>query len=168
VIPPGTLLTQEAPSSLTDFHERIRLTAPHTYLTTPSGGLGYGLAAGAGAAIADPTRPVLALVGDGSLHYSVSALWTAARTGAPLVTVVLANGEYGILKSFAAFNHLSTGLPGLELPGLDAVSLAEGYGVPGRRIVDPVELAEAVGKALAARRPALFEIPVDATVPELM
>ncbi|MGW4241702.1 benzoylformate decarboxylase [Nocardia sp. NPDC004722] len=167
-LPAGVRITHEAPSSLGEFHDHIRLREPDSFLTTPSGGLGYGLAAGVGAAIADPGRPVLAIIGDGSLHYSATALWTAARAGAAIVTVVLANGEYAILKAFADFNELRDPIPGLDLPGLDAVAVARGYGVPGRRVDDPVELAAVVADALRSGRPALFEIGIDAAVPPLL
>lgn len=168
VITPQVRVAQESPSNLAEFHDRVRLSTPDSFLTTPSGGLGYGLAAGVGAAIADPSRPVLAIIGDGSLHYSSSALWTAAQAGAPIVTVVMANREYAILKAFAGFNHVQGAVPGLDLPGLDAVSLAQGYGVPGRRVEDPATLAALVKDALAARKPALFEIPTDPAVPPLL
>jgi benzoylformate decarboxylase len=168
LLPDDVRLTNEAPSSLPVFHRHLRTDRPDSYLTTPSGGLGYGLAAGVGAALGDPTRPLLAIIGDGSLHYTAPALWTAARHQVRMVTLVMANREYGILKSFAAFNRLNDGIPGLDLPGLDAVALGQAYGVDSVRVQDPEEVARVVRDGLKARRPLLVEVPIDPAIPALL
>ena len=75
-------------------------------------------------------RTVLATIGDGSFQYSVQAIWTAAEHQLPIVFVVMRNGEYSILKSFAELEK-TPGVPGLDLPHLDIASLAAGFRVPG-------------------------------------
>jgi len=172
-LPERLRVTNESPSNLPDFHTYVPLTfAPCGYLTTPNGGLGYGLPAGVGAALADPGTPVLAVVGEGSLQYTGQALWTAAQHGAPVVTLVVRNDEYDILKAYGDFQQVD-GAPGLDLPGLDTVAYAQSYGVPGSRVdggPDAVRDAvlEALHEALRGGGPALIEAPVDRSVPSLV
>ena len=72
-------------------------------------------------------RTMVAAIGDGSFQYSVQAIWTAAQHKLPIVFVVLRNGAYAILKSFALLEE-TPDVPGLDLPGLDIASLATGFG----------------------------------------
>ena len=72
-------------------------------------------------------RTVVATIGDGSFQYSVQAIWTAAQHDLPIVFVVMRNEEYSILKSFALLEK-APGVPGMDLPGLDIVSIATGFG----------------------------------------
>jgi len=162
-------VTNESPSNLADFRTYVPLTfAPCGYLSTPNGGLGYGLPAGVGAAIADPDTPVLVVVGEGSLQFTGQALWTAARHRSPVVTLVIRNDEYDILKSYADFQDVG-GAPGLNLPGLDTVAYARSYGVPGTRVDNgPDAVRDAVVEALRSGGPALVEAPVEASVPPLV
>jgi benzoylformate decarboxylase len=71
-------------------------------------------------------------MGDGSMHYAITALWSAANYNIPVTIVVASNAEYGILKQFGAIEH-TTGIPGLDLPGFDIVATASSYGVNSRR-----------------------------------
>lgn len=168
-LPAQLRLTNESPSNLADFHAHIQMNhAPCGYLTTPNGGLGYGLPAGVGAALADPSTPVLATVGEGSLQYTGQALWTAAQEGADLVVLVLNNGEYDILKAFAAFEKVAK-VPGLDIPGLDPVAYAQAYGVPGQRVDTGADtVRDAVLDALSAGGPHLIEVPIEPSVVPLV
>ncbi|MCW3040342.1 MAG: benzoylformate decarboxylase, partial [Solirubrobacterales bacterium] len=111
--------------------------------------------------------PVLAIIGDGSLQFTVPALWTAARHDAPLVVLVMSNRQYTILKAFGEFNDLDGGIPGLELPGLDATLIARGYGVDARHVTYE-EVGAAVADGLAAGRPLLLQVSIDPEVPQLV
>ncbi len=168
-LPAQLRLTNESPSNLADFHAHMPMTyAPCGYLTTPNGGLGYGLPAAVGAAIADPRTPVLATVGEGSLQYTGQALWTAAQQGADVVALVLHNNAYDILKAFSVFEKV-TDVPGLDIPGLDPVAYATAYGVPGQRVDGgAAAVRDAVLDALNAGGPHLIEVPIDPTVPPLI
>src|SRR5262249_58644426 len=70
---------------------------PHDWLTVPGGAIGKGLPLAAGAALACPDRPVLALEADGSAMYTISALWTHAREQLDITTVIFSNRSYAIL-----------------------------------------------------------------------
>jgi benzoylformate decarboxylase len=109
--------------------------------------------------MARPDRPVLAVIGDGSLQYTVQALWTAARYQVPVTVLILNNGEYGILKDWT--HRLgSTSAPGLDLPGIDVVAIARGYGLHATRVQDPQELRQALEKAYLDSVPAVIEVPL--------
>ena len=91
------------------------------------GGLGWNLPASVGVALAERdsgrNRPVITVIGDGSFQYSVQSIWSAAQLHLPMLILVLRNEEYCILKSFAVLEE-APGVPGLDLPGIDFVSLA--------------------------------------------
>ena len=85
-----------------------------------------------GVQLAQPDRPVVCVVGEGSAQYAITALWSAAAYSVPLTVLVLRNAEYAILKWFADVESVS-GAPGLDLPSLSCLGVAEGYGVPASR-----------------------------------
>jgi benzoylformate decarboxylase len=78
---------------------------------------------------------VITIIGDGSFQYSVQSIWSAAQLHLPMLIVVMRNEEYCILKSFAVLEQ-TPGVPGLDLPGLDIVSIARGYGCDAARVDD--------------------------------
>ncbi|MBS1693038.1 MAG: acetolactate synthase large subunit [Actinobacteria bacterium] len=142
----------------------------HDWLTLTGGAIGYGMPAAVGAAIAAPERPVLSLQADGSAMYTVSALWTQAREGLDVTTVVYNNGAYDILR--LELQRVRAGAPGptaarlLDLgnPALDFVSLAEGMGVPACRATTAEDLSTALGRASAEPGPHLIE----AVIPSML
>ncbi len=161
--PADSVLVQEAPSSIPAIMHHLVFDQPASYYTMASGGLGFGLPAAVGLALAERQsgreRPVLACIGDGSLHYSVQALYTAAQHRQRVVVIVPRNGEYGILKMFARQED-TPGVPGLELPGLDAVQIAQGYGVTALRAGTADEVRAALKEAFKRDGPTLIEVPV--------
>jgi benzoylformate decarboxylase len=112
-------------------------------------------------------RPVLAVIGDGSLQYSIQALWTAAQKGLPVVVVVPLNAEYAILKSFAVLEE-TPGVPGLDIPDLDIVALARGYGCHGVLAETSEDVASALAEAFGRSGPTVIAVPVTPTVPPLI
>ena len=109
--------------------------------------MGFGLAAAIGVQIAQPDRPVVCVLGEGSAQYAITGFWTAAAYRAPVTFLVLRNEEYSILKWFGMLENVE-GAPGLDLPALDVSAVASGYGVPSRRVSDREELTEALRSAL--------------------
>ncbi len=91
-------------TSVDTIWDRFDISRPGSLFFPASGGLGWGLPAAVGLQLGDPSRRVLALLGDGAVHYTVSALWTAARYRVPVVFVVARNQEYGALKKFTRVN----------------------------------------------------------------
>ncbi|WP_246106826.1 benzoylformate decarboxylase [Pseudonocardia kunmingensis] len=156
-LPADAVLVNESTSNTAAFWERVPIRRAGGLLFPAAGGLGFGLPAAVGAALADPDRPVVAVLGDGATQYGVQGLWTAARHDLPITFLVLRNGEYGGLRWFTGPLGVRD-VPGLDLPGIDAVTIAAGYGVPGER----VEALDQLAAALITPRdgPLLLEIPV--------
>jgi benzoylformate decarboxylase len=119
--------------------------------------LGWGLPAAIGLQLGDSSRRVLAPLGDGAVHYTVSGLWTAAQYKIPVVFVVARNSEYGALKRFARVMQ-APGTPGLELPGMDITGVATSYGVESARVESLSDLTSAVEQALGSDQPRLVEV----------
>ena len=95
--------------------------------------------------MAQPDRAVVAVIGDGSANYGITALWTAAQHRVPLTILLLRNGTYGALRWFADLLDVSNA-PGLDIPGLDFTRIAEGYGVPSQHVEDAEELRAVLAK----------------------
>ena len=136
---------------------------PHDWLTLTGGAIGQGLPLAAGAAIGCPGRPVLALEADGSAMYTISALWTYAREGLDVTTVVFNNRAYAILgmelQRVGATEAGATARSLLDLsrPDLDFVALATGMGVPATRAETATEFAAQLRRALAEPGPHLID-----------
>lgn len=121
-----------------------------------AGGLGYGFPAAIGAAAADPTRPVLAVSGDGGAMYSIAELATAKQYDLPVTWLIVDDGGYGILREYMtdAFGEATA----TELARPDFVALAQSFGVPAVR-TSVESLQEDLGKALAAPGPSVVVLP---------
>jgi len=161
--PAHTLWVSEAGSNEISITNSIRPAQRFSHLSAAGGGLGYGLPAAVGAQVAAPDRPVVALMGDGSIHYAITALWTAARYEIPLTVVVASNAEYAVVKEFGVWEK-TPNVPGLDLPGLDIVGTAASYGVGAHEANTTDEVVEMVKAGIADRkRPTLINartIPV--------
>jgi benzoylformate decarboxylase len=168
--PANAVLVEESPSNHADLNACWPITEPASYFTAASGGLGFGLPASAGIALGERetgrNRPVIAIMGDGSFQYSVQSLWTAAQQHLPIAVIVLRNREYAILKSLAAFEGIPD-LPGLDLPGLDIVSIAKGFGCDAALLDDLNSIKTATAKAWTKSKPTVLEIPISSQVPPL-
>ena len=167
-LPEDAMIADESASSKAKFHKYVRPGRPGGYLTSAAGGLGYCLPAAVGLKLANPERPVVCVIGDGSVMYSVQALWSAAQYGTNILVVVINNGGYSILKGFRDALGIPDTVPGLDLPDLDVVRVAEGLGVPGETVERPDALGEALERGLNGDRPRLLNVLVDPTVPKLL
>ena len=159
VWPEDGIAVVEAPSATLAVRNRLKLSKPGSWFFGAGGGLGFGLAAAVGVQMAQPGRPVVCVIGEGSVQYAVQAFWTAAAYDVPITVLVLRNEEYGILKWFAGLEEVE-GAPGLDLPKLDCSALASAYGVNARRTAGVDDTREALREAIASDRPELIEVPV--------
>jgi benzoylformate decarboxylase len=149
VWPQDGIAVVETPSSTLALRNRLRLSKPGSYFFGAGGGLGYGISAAVGVQLAQPQRPVICVLGEGSAQYGITALWTAAAYKVPVTFLVLRNDEYMILKWFSMLEQV-TGAPGLDLPGLDVAAVANAYGVPARTVEGREALAQALDDDIAA------------------
>ncbi len=155
-----SVIVEEAPSHRPAMQRFLPIRKSRSFYTVASGGLGYALPAAAGIALAE-RRPVVCLIGDGSAMYSIQALWTAAQHKLPLAVLVLNNGGYAALRSFSRMMQ-SKNVPGIDLPGIDFVAIAEGLGCNARKVVSSSDLPEAISAAQGGQGPTLIDIAVDA------
>jgi benzoylformate decarboxylase len=162
VKPADSPLITESTSTMVQQLRFLPSTRPGSFFATASGGIGWGVPAAVGIALGDRargvSRTVVATIGDGSFQYSVQAIWTAAQHRLPIVFVVMRNGEYSILKSFAALEK-TPGVPGLDLPGIDIASIAIGFGCRAVNVDSAEKLAREFITALESDGPTVIVVP---------
>jgi benzoylformate decarboxylase len=159
VFPHDAILVLEAPSSTPAVRNQLRIARPGSYYFGAGGGLGFGLAAAIGVQLAQPSRPVVCVLGEGSAQYAITGLWTAVAYNVPVTFLVLRNEEYAILKWFAQLENVE-GAPGLDLPALDCAAIARSYGMESVAVRGRDELRQALQDGIAASGPRLVEVPV--------
>jgi acetolactate synthase-1/2/3 large subunit len=164
LIPRDAIVVDEAVSSGRGLNGPTQHAQPHDWLTSMGGAIGYGLPVAVGAALACPSRKVIALEGDGSAMYTLQALWTLARESLDVTIVVFANRAYQILRG--EFANVGAGAPGqraidmltLDRPPLDWLALARGHGVEAGRATNLAALARELRRGLASEGPYLIEV----------
>ncbi len=166
LMPENAVLVEEAPSHRPLMHKFLPMRGQDSFYTMASGGLGYGLPASVGIALGRQDVRTVCVVGDGSAMYSIQALWTAAQRKLPLTVVVINNAGYGAMRSFSQVMQVRN-VPGLDLPGIDFVQIAQGMGCDAVRISKASELPDALARGLAYDGVSLIEVMVDWVVPLL-
>jgi benzoylformate decarboxylase len=166
LMPEDAALVEEAPSHRLLMNRFLPMRGQDSFITMASGGLGYGLPASVGVALGRPEIRTVCLIGDGSAMYSIQALWTAAQRKLPLTVVVINNAGYGAMRSFSQVMQVRN-VPGLDLPGIDFVKIAEGMGCDAVRVGKAAELAPALSRGLAHDGVSLIEVMVESAVPLL-
>ncbi len=131
-----------------------------------SGGIGWGLPASVGVALAQAPRPVCCFSGDGSAMYSIQSLWTAARMKLPITFVIADNGGYRIIKQRLLAFHGNDHFIGMDFadPSIDFAALARSLGMPAERITEADALTPALERAFASPGPKLLDVVVEGSV----
>lgn len=163
-LPEGAIVVDEALTSVRAFYDLTVNGPAHDYLMAcPGGAIGAGLPVATGAAVACPDRKVICLQADGSGMYTAQALWTQAREGLDVVTIILANRAYVILQlemravGVERVGRNAERMLTLDNPPIDWVHLAAGMGVEGRRVDTAEDLTDALAAANRRRGPFLIE-----------
>ena len=161
-LPQDAIVVEEALTSSTSLPAFLPLRDPKCFYGLASGGLGFGLPGAVGISLAQPARPVVAIIGDGSAMYGVQALWTAAHLKLPVTYVIANNRSYRILKERLVSMRASDRFTGMDLrdPEIDFTGLARSLGVPAERVTDPQGIVPALRAALQAGSPRLIEVMV--------
>lgn len=162
-MPENAIIADESISSGRAFFQLTRGAPVHSWLPTASGSIGIGLPMSIGAAIACPDRRIINLQADGSAMYTLQSLWTMAREKLDVVTIILANRGYAILRG--EMTNVGLGNPGpvardlleVDRPELDWVSLAKGMGVEATSAEDCRQFNDALEHALNRTGPFLIE-----------
>ncbi len=163
LLPEQAIVVNEALTSGAAMAGPTQSAAPHDLLDVTGGAIGMGIPAAVGAAIACPDRQVVSLQGDGGGMYAVQGLWTQAREGLDITTIIFSNRKYAILQmEFMRAGTHNLGPKAMDLlqldrPDLDWVAMAAGMGVPGQCAETAEDLAAALAKGLATPGPFLIE-----------
>jgi benzoylformate decarboxylase len=171
VVPEDIRLVDESITSGSGLGAFLPRRHPRDYFGLKGGGIGWGLPATLGVALATPEAPVLGLIGDGSAMYSMQGLWTAAHYGLRCIFVICNNGQYLILKRRlhaydgpAAKEQQYIGID-LVRPAIQFVDLARSLGVHAERTERPADLEQALKEALQRPGPTLIDVPLAADFP---
>lgn len=157
IAPENCIYLNEATSTLATLWSRLTIKESGSYYFAAAGGLGFALPAAMGVQMACPDRQVISFIGDGSMHYSISALWTAVRYKIPAIFIVLNNNGYMALKWFAELFDVDSA-PGLVIEGVDFVKIAEGYGVNSEQADSLQSFKLSLAAALESDGPSLIEV----------
>jgi acetolactate synthase-1/2/3 large subunit len=162
VFPQTVVLVNDAGNFSIFAHRYWRFSHPRTQVGPTSGAMGYGVPGGIGAKLADPSREVVALVGDGGFLMTGQELETAVRYDVPFTTVVFRNGLYGTiaLHQARAFHRTVA----VDIGEVDIAAVARGYGAEAWSVSTSDELVDALTAARACGRPAVVDCLVDPDV----
>lgn len=171
-LPADVVVYNESITAGSDLIRSLQLSLPGSLFGNHGGGIGQGLPGALGIKLANPKRPVVAIIGDGSAMYTVQSFWTAAHHHIAVVYVILNNQSYRILKYNMNRYRRSVGAPpgrvypamDLTQPELDFIEIAHGMGITGRRVTQPDDIQAAVEQALASNAPYVIDVLTDGTV----
>ncbi|MGH9843033.1 MAG: acetolactate synthase large subunit [Blastocatellia bacterium] len=163
LIPDNAIVMDESNTSMGPFHTMSQSAARHTLLAQPGGAIGLGLPCATGAAVACPDRAVINLQADGSAMYTIQSLWTQAREGLNVKTILLNNRSYRILGIELAragvkeVGQQAKRLIELSDPAIDWCQVSRGMGVPAVRVETAEGLATQLTCALNEPGPQLID-----------
>lgn len=162
--PEGAIIVDEGITVSLGYYHLTAGALPHSMLTVSGGSIGYGMPCATGAALACPERPVINLQADGSAMYTMQALWTQAREGLNVTTLICSNRGYRILRmeleraGIAVPGPRALALADIDRPVLDWIKLASGLGVPSCSVDTAEDLARELRASLAEPGPHLIEM----------
>lgn len=163
-IPENAIVVDESITTGWNFNSATVGARPHDWINVTGGSIGWAMPVALGAAIACPDRKVVTFESDGSGMYMPQTLWTQAREGVDVVTLILANRKYQILRNEMSnvgvnvVGDTAAKLLDIDRPTIDWVSIARGFGVPAERAETMEDLGAAYDRALATEGPALIEV----------
>lgn len=162
-LPKDAVLVDEGLTSTRNLTNLAPYTDRYSYHALASGGIGWGVPAAVGVALAQAPRPVCAVIGDGSAMYSIQAMWTAANMKLPLTYVICNNGGYRIIKQRLLSFHGNDHYIGMDFkdPPIDFVEMGNAMGIASQRIEDPKDLRPALEKAMSTPGPKLLDVVVE-------
>jgi benzoylformate decarboxylase len=161
-LPDNAIVVEEALTATSALTTFLPMHDANSFYGLASGGLGFGLPGAIGISLAQPGRPVVVAIGDGSAMYSIQALWTAAHLKLPITYVVINNRSYRIIKERLLAGRHTDQFVGMDMkdPPIDFVSVARGFGLSARSITNPLEVVSALQEAIQSKAPNLIEVIV--------
>jgi benzoylformate decarboxylase len=159
-----TIVVEESPSSRDALQLMVPTRKPCGFLSAAMGGLGFGIPAAIGLRMAQPGRPVVAVIGDGSSIYCIQALWTAATYGVGVVVFVMDNAHYLVMERLTARRGKA---PWPSLVNVSVDTVAAGFGVTAVRVSTPEQLVEVLDDVVPGLRsrgePLLVNVELEAS-----
>jgi len=161
-LPKDVIVVDETLTAAPAISAMLPMDNPQAYYGLASGGLGFGMAGAVGVALAQPTRPVVATIGDGSAMYSIQSLWTAAHLKLNITYVIINNRSYRIIKERLLAMRGTDDFVAMDMdnPAIDFAGVAKSMGMPSQVVTDPTQLAEVLKAAMASGGPNLVEVIV--------
>ena len=161
-LPKDVIVVDETLTASPAISALLPMDDPQAYYGLASGGLGFGMAGAVGVALAQPTRPVVATIGDGSAMYSIQSLWTAAHLKLNITYVIINNRSYRIIKERLLAMRGTDDFVAMDMnnPAIDFAGLAKSMGMPSQVVTDPTKLADVLKAAMASGGPNLVEVIV--------
>ena len=162
--PENAIVVDESVTSGMAYYSLAAAAAPHSLLTLTGGSLGMGMPCAVGAALACPDRQVISFQADGSAMYTLQALWTQAREGLDITTLICSNRSYDILKleliraGNAPLGQKALGLTDLKNPSIDWAKISQGMGVPAVSVGTAEQLVKELAAGLSESGPHLIEM----------
>ena len=172
-LPPDTLIADDSVTTRDAIHANVNFDTPGTVFGERGGALGWGMGGTLGLRLANPDRPVVGIVGDGSSMMTVQALWTAAAYDIPVVYIICNNRAYRVLKlnmNVYKRDILGEADPQSQYLAMDfplpfnIAGVAEAMGIHGQTITDPSEIGPAITAAIDSGRPAVLDISIDGSI----
>ena len=172
-LPDNAVIADEAITSRGALLQAVEPSEPGSYYAIRGGALGWAMPGSLGIKLANPDRPVVAVVGDGASMYTVQALWTAARYNIPVTYAICNNRSYRILKvnmdvylrGMLEDNERDSEYVGMDFATpLPLAELAESMGVAGQNVDDPAELRPALERAIGSGKPSVINVSIDGSL----
>jgi benzoylformate decarboxylase len=165
-LPANAVVVNEGLTSARHLTDLVPYRDRYGFHALASGGIGWGLPAAVGVALAQAPRPVACYSGDGSAMYSIQALWTAAHHKLPITFLIANNGGYRIIKQRLLSFHGNDHYIGMDFadPAIDFAALAKSLGMPAERITDPQAVPGALRRAFSTPGPKLLDVVVEGRV----
>ena len=169
-LPADAIVADEAITSRGALLQAIEPAEPGSYYSIRGGALGWAMPGALGIKLANPNRPVVAVVGDGASMYTVQALWTAARYNIPVTYAICNNRSYRILKvnmDVYLRRMLEDADRDSEYVGMDFATplplaeIAQAMGVAGENVDDPTKLGPALERSISSGKPAVINVSID-------
>ncbi|MEM9498557.1 MAG: thiamine pyrophosphate-binding protein [Pseudomonadota bacterium] len=161
VLPENAIVTLDTGNTCLQAADRLAHYAPLSLITPLDFGLvGFGLAAAIGAKAAAPDRPVIAVMGDGAIGYTMIEIQTAIQHGLPIVIVVLDNEAWGAEKAYQQ-EFYGGRLLGAQITSPRFDRFAELCGGAGIWVVDPGDMGPALTRAIASRQTTVIQARID-------
>jgi acetolactate synthase-1/2/3 large subunit len=161
-MPEDTIVIGDGAEAYHWMNEVIHQNQPGSYITHGFlGAVGFGLGLSLGAQVANPKRPVLCLVGDGAIGFTIAEFDTMVRHKLPIVAVVMNNHSWAASQHFQEIVSGKDRVLGTELRDANYHEVAAAFGCHGQRVTEIKDLGPAIKAAFASGKPACVNVSID-------